>query len=429
MFALFENDALYSMIEMGRNSLQPFRYFVRTGKALSDHPMNPLSQLPAGRSVSAAYELMERLTRNYHKPEFGIHQVKMGNQDVHIRQKTLVNKPFCRLLHFEKDYHRNQKKVKQPKLLIVAPLSGHFSTLLRGTVKDTLPEFDVYITDWINARDISQSEGTFDLDDHINYCIEFMEHLGPNIHVMAVCQPTVPVLAAISIMSANHNKSVPKSMILIGGPVDARKNPTEVNKYADTRHMNWFETQVITRVPVNYSGAWRLVYPGFIQLAGFMSMNMQRHVGEHVKLFQHLIIGDGDSAQAHRNFYNEYLSVMDIPAEFYLQTIETVFKEFSLPKGTMVSRGRPVHPAEIKQTALLVIEGELDDISGIGQTKAAMDLCKSLPKSKKSYYMQKGVGHYGTFNGRRFREQIVPVMKNFVTKFDKSSSKKTGRAA
>lgn len=427
MFALFENDALYSMIEASRHTMQPFRYLVRTGKAITEHPMNPMIEFPMGRTLNASLEIMERLTRQYHKPEFGIHHITMGDKDVHIRQKTLMSKPFCRLLHFEKDFHRQKKKVKQPKLLIVAPLSGHFSTLLRGTVKDTLPHFDVYITDWINASEIPQSEGTFDLDDHINYCIEFMEHLGPDVHVMAVCQPTVPVLAAISIMAANHSKSQPKSMILIGGPIDARKNPTEVNKYADNRHMNWFETQVITRVPMNYPGAWRLVYPGFIQLAGFMSMNMQRHVGEHMKLFQHLVIGDGESAQAHRTFYNEYLSVMDIPAEFYLQTIETVFKEYSLPKGTMVSRGRAVHPADIKKTALLVIEGELDDISGIGQTKAAIDLCKNIPKSKKTYHLQKGVGHYGTFNGRRFREQIVPFMEKFIKKYDKPTKKRATR--
>lgn len=293
-------------------------------------------------------------------------------------------------------------------------MSGHFSTLLRGTVEGFLPYYDVYITDWLNARDIPLSAGEFNLDDYIDYTMEFCRVLGPQLNVLAVCQPAVPVLCAVSLMSTQKDPMVPATMTLIGGPIDARKNPTAVNKVATERSDIWFEKNVITRVPFNYPGFMRPVYAGFIQLGGFMAMNWGKHVDAHLGLFQHLVEGDGDSADAHREFYNEYLSVMDITAEFYMQTIQKVFKEFDLANHRFVSRDRPVNPADITQTRLLVIEGSRDDISGIGQTKAALRLCAHLPKDKKQYHLQKDVGHYGLFNGRRFREQIIPVIREFI---------------
>ena len=412
---LFENSALYTMMELGKAQFAPIRTAIDAAHKWHNNPMNLLSYHPAWRSIRAGYELAERMTRPYPKPDFGIHHTKVEGKEYDVHQRTVITKPFCRLLHFEKMGYRE----KLPKLLIVAPMSGHHATLLRGTVEDTLPHFDVYITDWIDARDVPVSAGSFDLDDFINYTIRFMEHLRGQAHVMAVCQPAVPVLAAVSIMSAENNPNVPLSMTLIGGPIDTRQSPTEVNMFADKRSMNWFETHVITRISANYPGFMRPVYPGFIQLAGFMAMNMKRHVGEHVKLFQHLVVGDGESADAHRKFYNEYLAVMDLPAEFYLQTIKTVFKEYALPQGKMVSRGRVVDPSKITKTAIFALEGELDDISGVGQTKAAIKLCKNLPDSHKLYHLQESVGHFGLFNGRRFREFIVPMIVKFTDKHNK----------
>lgn len=419
MHSIFENSTLYTALEINRAHLSPMRFMIKSLSAWNGSQFNPFSQMPSVRSFAAAYELTDRITRHYPKPAFGIESVQINGKEKEVIEETIWQKPFCNLLHFRKPGVK-----AQPKLLIVAPMSGHHATLLRGTVQDTLPFFDVYITDWLNARDIALSEGKFDMDDFINYTIEMIEELGENVHVMAVCQPVVPVLAAVSIMSSEKNPAVPSSMVLIGGPIDARQNPTEVNNFALRRSMHWFESNVVTRIPINYQGFMRPVYPGFIQLAGFMAMNMQRHVGEHMKLFSHLVVGDGESAEAHRKFYNEYLAVMDLPAEFYLQTIETVFKSHALPQGTMVSLGRPVNPSSITKTNLMVIEGELDDISGIGQTKAAIHLCSNIPAERKHYHLQEGVGHYGTFNGRRFREHIVPAISTFIKNTSKPTSQK-----
>ncbi|NDF12753.1 MAG: polyhydroxyalkanoate depolymerase [Proteobacteria bacterium] len=403
-------------MEIQRALTTPVNVAASFAKNLYTNTMNPLAYTQAGRSFGAYFELLERITRNYAEPEFGIKSVKVDGKAVAIKEVLVTEKTFCRLIHFKKE-----PSVKpQPKMLIVAPLSGHFATLLRGTVQDTLPYFDVYITDWANARDIPMSLGPFDFDDYVDYVIAFTEHLGSNVNLMAVCQPSVPVMAAVAIMSAKNNKYTPDTMTLIGGPIDTRVNPTKVNKTAYERPIEWFEQNVITHVPVNYPGFMRKVYPGFIQLSGFMSMNLDRHIGEHLGLFMHLVQGDGDSAEAHKKFYNEYLAVMDLPAEFYLQTVRLVFQEFALPKGKMVSRGRPVKPEAITKTALLAVEGERDDISGVGQTKAAIDLCKGLPADKKKYHLQKEVGHYGSFNGRRFREEIVPTIFNFVSKHSKA---------
>jgi poly(3-hydroxybutyrate) depolymerase len=409
MDAIYENSGLYTIIEMVRAGFLPMRSLIQAGQNMSSNPMNVLSHSQIGRSVSATCELIERITRNYEKPRFGIHSTIMNGTTVLVEQETVLQKSFCDLVHFRKDIAE-----KQPVLLIVAPMSGHHATLLRSTVQDTLPFFDVYITDWVNARDIPLSLGSFDCDDFIDYVIDFTRHIGPGSSVMAVCQPTVPVLAAVSIMADAGDPATPINMILIGGPVDARISPTEVDSFAAHRQINWFEKHMITRVPLNYPGAMRAVYPGFIQLTGFMAMNLKRHIGEHLKLYQHLVQGDGESAEYHRRFYNEYLAVMDIPAEFYIQTVQWVFKDFALPSGTMISRNRPVNPNAIEKCGLLILEGELDDISGVGQTKAAIDLCTHIPKSKKHYHLQKGVGHYGIFSGSKFRQHIVPVIRDFV---------------
>lgn len=409
MQSMFENNHIYTFMEMHRAQIAPLRMLAHLGHDMNVHPYNPISYTNYGRSLAASFELMERLTRHYGKPEWGISETVVDGKPVKIDNIVVTAKDFCNLLHFKK-----QGNFNLPKMLIVAPMSGHYATLLRGTVEGMLPYFDVYITEWINAREIPMSKGEFTLDDYIDYVIEFIETLSPDINVMAVCQPSVPVMAAVSIMSAERNPNVPKSMTLIGGPIDTRHSPTEVNEMATERSMYWFATNVITRVPVNYPGVMRRVYPGFIQLSGFMAMNLNRHIEEHVKLFNHLVDGDGESADAHKKFYNEYLSVMDIPAEFYLQTIETVFKEHSLPQGSMKSRGRRVDPSRITKTALLTIEGEKDDISGVGQTKAAIKLCSGIPTHQKQYILQKGVGHYGLFNGRKFREIIVREILDFV---------------
>lgn len=407
-----ETSALYTFIELIRANIIPYRTFVKETRKWNLNPLNPISYLSLSRSVNAYLELSERITRLYPKPEFGIKEVRINNKNVKVTQNVILQKTFCDLVHFKK-----QGNFNQPKMIIVAPMSGHYSTLCRGTVQDALKEFDVYITDWKNVRDIPLSAGSFDMDDFIDYCIDFFIKL-PNSHVMAVCQPSVPVTAAVAIMSEEGSSALPKSMTLIGGPIDTRKSPTSVNSYADRREMNWFEKNVITRVPINYKGFMRTVYPGFIQLAGFMAMNIQRHVGEHMKLFSHLIKGDGESSDAHKKFYDEYLAVMDLPAEFYLQTIEIVFKEHSLPEGKLVSNGRDVNLANIKKTALFTIEGELDDITGKGQTEAAIKLCKNIPDKNKRHLFQNGVGHYGLFNGSKFRKLILPNIKDFAYKHE-----------
>ncbi len=410
-----DSSHLYNLMEMQRAAISPFNVFADVAKHFHSNPLNPFSNTDAGRSAAAAFELFERVTRHYGEPDWGINHTKIEGKNVKVKIKKVRSKTFCHLMHFQKESHK-----RMPKLLIVAPMSGHYATLLRGTVEATLPFYDVYITDWQNPRDIPLSKGPFDLDDYIDYVIDFLEFLGPKVHVMAVCQPSVPVMAAVSIMSAENNPKVPLSMTLIGGPIDTRINPTQLNDAAVHKPFSWFKKHVITRVPFNYQGFMREVYPGFIQLTSFMSMNMDKHVEEHTKFFNHLIEGDGDSAAAHRKFYNEYLSVMDLPAEFYLQTLQVVFKEHALPKGTWVSRGRKIDPTKIKKTALMCVEGELDDISGTGQTKAAIKLCKGLPDKKKKYHFQKAVGHYGSFNGRKFREKILPEIVAFTSKQDKA---------
>ena len=409
-----ENSPLYSLHEMQYAAITPLNMLANASKAFHRHPLSPLSYTGYGRHVAAAAELFERVTHRYGKPEFGITHTKVNGKNVAIAEDIIDSKPFCRLIHFEKDMQE-----QQPKLLLVAPMSGHHATLLRGTVEALLPFLDVYITDWLDARNVSSHHGDFRLEDYISYTVDFTRLLGPDVHLLAVCQPSVPVMIAASVMNQDNDKAVPRSMTLIGGPIDARVNPTKVNKLSMEKPMAWFEKNMITRVPFNYPGFMRRVYPGFMQLTSFMALDPDRHINAHVDLFNHLVEGDGESARAHKKFYDEYLSVCDLPAEFYLDCIEQVFQRFLLPKGEFVYKGKKVKPEAITQTALLTLEGELDDISGVGQTEAAQHLCSGLPEKMKHHHLQKGVGHYGIFNGRKFREHVVPIIVEFIEKHEK----------
>jgi poly(3-hydroxybutyrate) depolymerase len=363
--------------------------------------------------MAAACELFERSTRRYGKPEWQISSTLVGGERVPVHISTVWERPFCKLIHFERAFEHPPKR-PQPRLLIVAPMSGHHASLLRGTVEAFLPNHDVYITDWVDARMVPVSEGSFDLDDYIDYLISILHALGGDTHAIAVCQPSVPVLAAVAIMEADDDPYVPVSMTLMGGPIDTRSNPTAVNVLAEKRGIDWFRTHVITKVPFPNPGFMRDVYPGFLQLNGFVTMNLDRHIEAHRQLFLNLVRGDGDSAHKHKEFYDEYLAVMDLDAEFYLQTVDTVFVRHALPKGEMTHRGRPVDPSRIKRVALLTIEGEHDDISGVGQTEAAHRLCSNIPPDRRAHYLQLGVGHYGVFNGSRFRSEIAPRISDFV---------------
>jgi poly(3-hydroxybutyrate) depolymerase len=332
---------------------------------------------------------------------------------VSIRERTVMVKPFCNLVHFERDVPAWRRR-KDNKVLIVAPLAGHYPTLLRSTVRDMLPDHEVYITEWEDARNVPRIAGSFDLDDYIDYLMDFFRHFRGDVHVMAVCQPTVPVFAAVSLMEAANDPHVPHSMVLMAGPIDARENPTSVNEFAVSKTVSWFQRNVITQVPWPQPGVLRNVYPGFLQLTGFMGMNFGRHLSAHRDHFHNLIKGDGDSAEKHREFYDEFLAVMDLTEEFYLQTIESVFIEHRLPKGEMIHRNRRVDPSKIRRVALMTVEGEKDDITGLGQTFAAHNLCANLPETMRAHHEQAGAGHYGVFNGRRFRTEIAPKIKNFM---------------
>lgn len=410
---IYLGNPIYHLVEATRYNISPVRSTIRAFYEFYSNSFNPLSYTRFGKTMRASLDIAERITRHYKKPEWRIKEVKVDGITCSVKKETIVKKPFCHLQHFKKAGSYNH-----PKLLIVAPLAGHHATLLRGTIEDLLPYFDIYVTDWVDACMVPLSKGTFDMDDYIDYLIEFLNFLGKNTHIMGVCQPTVPVLAATALMSADKNPNAPKSMILIGGPVDARKSPTAVNVFATGKSLEWFQQYLITTVPENYPGHGRQVYPGFMQLAGFLSMNMHKHIDSHIKLFKNLLVEEDAEAEKQKLFYDEYLSVLDLPAEFYLQTVKEVFQDFSLATGKLVSRNRQVDLSAIKHTALLGIEGEKDDIAGVGQTKASLTLCKNIPESKKYYHLQKDVGHYGVFSGSKFRQEIVPVIKNFVYKFN-----------
>ena len=404
---------LYHLYELNQAALSPARAAADVYRLLFRNPLNPASHTPLGKGAAAVLELFERTTRRYRKPAWDIASIEVDGREVAVRERVLLKKSFCNLVHFERDVPARRRR-QDAKLLIVAPLAGHYPTLLRGTVRDLLPYYEVYVTEWQDARYVPRAEGTFDLDDYIDYVVEFLRVFRGDVHVMAVCQPTVPVFAAVSLMEAKGDLDVPHSMILMAGPIDTRESPTAVNRFAEGKPLNWFRHNVITQVPWPYPGMMRMVYPGFLQLSGFMGMNFDRHVTAHRDLFHNLVRGDGDSADKHREFYDEFLAVMDLTADYYLQTIETVFLEQKLPRGLMVHRNDKVDPSKIHRVALMTVEGERDDISGIGQTGAAQTLCSTLPDALREHHVQPGVGHYGVFNGSRFRAEIVPKIRAFT---------------
>ena len=415
---------LYQLYEAQRALMAPFADFAAATAKLYKHPLSPFTHVPGAQRLSAGFELMHRLGMDYEKPEFDITTVKSSGVDVAVQEQTAVQKPFCRLIRFKRfsdDSATLERMKAQPSVLVVAPLSGHHATLLRDTVKSLLQDHKVYITDWTDARMVPAEVGPFHLDDYIAYVQEFIRHIGPDVHVISVCQPTVPVLAAVSLL-ASAGEPTPLTMTMMGGPIDARKSPTAVNNLAMNRSYEWFENNVIHRVPQNYPGANRQVYPGFLQHTGFVAMNPDRHATAHYDYFLDLVRGDDDSTEAHRKFYDEYNAVLDLPAEYYLDTIKTVFQDFSLVKGTWEVDGHLVRPQDIHSSALLTIEGELDDISGAGQTRAAHDLCTGIPKARQFHYDVVGAGHYGIFSGRRWRDIVYPQVRDFIARFDKPAA-------
>jgi poly(3-hydroxybutyrate) depolymerase len=425
-----EEPMQYHAYELAHAYLSPIRLGARTLREQLSFPLNPISHLPGAKALSAACEVFENVTRRYGKPAFGIEETRIHGLTVPIEEQVAYTKPFCRLLHFKRDEKVSGRR-DDPKVLLVAPMSGHFATLLRGTVKAMLPEHDVYITDWADAREVPLYAGRFDLDDFIDYLIDFVHFLGTDTHVIAVCQPSVPALAATAVMAGRNDPLQPASLTLMGGPIDTRRNPTGVNRLAQTRPVTWFESNVITWVPFPNPGFLRRVYPGFMQLTGFMTMNLDRHVDAHAELWRNLIKGDRDSVAQHQRFYEEYLAVMDMTAEFYLQTIETVFQRHALPDGAMRHRGELVDCSSIRRTALMTVEGEKDDICGLGQTVAAHDLCSSIPIDQKYHYVQPHVGHYGVFNGTRWRTEIQPRIRQFIrnVQFKRRTGSKTTTVA
>ena len=401
----------YQLYELNHAMMAPWRATADAMRLAYANPLNPVSHTYFGRVAAAGLEVFERMTRRYGKPEFGLPETVVDDQTVKVREKIVWRQPFCNLIRFERALPKG--RAADPKVLIVAPMSGHYATLLRGTVEAMLPHSDVYITDWIDARMVPLTEGTFDLDDYIDYVIEMLHFLGPDTHVIAVCQPAVPVLAAVSIMETNEDPLSPASMTLMGGPIDTRINPTAVNQLAKDKPIKWFQDNVVMQVPFPQPGFLRPVYPGFLQLSGFMSMNLDRHLTATKDFFEHLVKNDGDAAEKHRDFYDEYMAVMDLTAEFYLQTVEVVFMRHALPKGEMMHRSQRVDTTAIRKVALLTIEGENDDISGVGQTEAAQTICTNIPDDMRQHYVQPDVGHYGVFNGSRFRREIAPRIVAF----------------
>jgi poly(3-hydroxybutyrate) depolymerase len=406
---------LYQLHEMNRTLLSPLIQWAEASSKLFTNPVSPFAHTPFAQRIAAGYELMFRLGKDYEKPAFGITHTEVLGLQTAIIEDVVLDKPFCRLLHFRKDRHAPElSDLTQPKLLIVAPLSGHHATLLRDTVRALLPEHDVYITDWTDARMVPIEQGPFHLHDYVYYVQDFIRFLGVGVNVISVCQPTVPVLAAISLMASAGEAVLPKTMTMMGGPIDSRASPTAVNDLATNKPYTWFENNVIYNVPPNYPGYGRRVYPGFLQHAGFVAMNPRRHAQSHWEFYLHLREGDNESAEEHRKFYNEYNAVLDMPAEYYLETIKTVFQDHALPLGTWEIEGKLVRPQDITSVALLTVEGELDDISGPGQTRAAHDLCKNIPASMQEHYTAPKCGHYGIFSGRRWREMIAPRITEFI---------------
>jgi poly(3-hydroxybutyrate) depolymerase len=408
---------LYQLHELNRALLGPATDLAQAGARMFSSPGSWLARLPGSDRIAAGYELIYRIGKDYPKPEFGIHSVNVAGTNVHVAEQTALLKPFCRLLRFKR-YSDVLEVVarfsKSPVVLVVAPLSGHHATLLRDTVRTLLADHDVYVTDWIDARLVPKDQGPFTLDDYVAYIRQFIRHIGAErLHVMSVCQPCVPVLGAAALMAA-AGETVPRSLTMMGGPIDARRNPTQVNDLATTKSLHWFETHLVDDVPARYPGRGRRVYPGFLQHAGFIAMNPGRHMGSHRDFYRHLVDGDLEDAAAHRRFYDEYNAVLDLPAEYYLDCVRIVFQQYLLPRGLWSVSGEAVQPAALRDTALFTIEGELDDISGIGQTHAAHDLCTNIPQGRKHHLVVEGAGHYGIFSGRRWRERVYPHVRDFI---------------
>lgn len=405
---------LYHLYEWTHAAVKPWRAAASMGRLVLNNPANPISWTYQAKAASAALEMFDGLTRRYAKPEFGIREVSCHGGRVAVSEEVVAKRPFCQLLHFVRDTAQLPSKFQRaPRMLVVAPLSGHYATLLRGTVRALLEDFDVYITDWADAREVPLAEGSFDLHDYIDYVTDFMRLLGPDLHVMAVCQPGPAVLSATALLAAADDPMQPATVTVMGSPIDTRRSPTTPNLLAKSRPLSWFEKNVVMSVPFPNAGVMRRVYPGFLQLTGFMTMNLDRHLDAHKNLYQHLVAGDGDSVAAHRKFYDEYLAVLDLAADYYLQTVQKVFQEHQLPDGKLVHRGEKVDLKAIRRTALMTVEGEKDDISGIGQTQAAHELCSNIPAEKRVDYIQPGVGHYGVFNGSRWRSEIAPRIRDF----------------
>lgn len=416
---------LYQIYDFQKALLQPLTEWAKTTAETFVNPANPLSLMPGAERVAASYELLHRLGKDYKKPEFGIRAVKAHGKEVVVQEFTALAKPFCNLVRFKRfsdDVEVISKMKQDPVVLIVAPLSGHHSTLLRDTVRTMLQDHKVYITDWIDARMVPNDQGLFGLDDYVHYIEDFIRHIGAeNLHVMSVCQPTVPVLGAVSLMASRGEKT-PRSLVMMGGPIDARKSPTAVNSLAMSKSIEWFEANTIQNVPPPHPGVGRRVYPGFLQHLGFIAMNPSNHFQSHWDYFQNLVRGDEQDAQAHIRFYDEYNAVLDMDAHYYLDTIRTVFKDYALPNGTWMVGDELVKPQAIEQSALLTIEGEMDDISGSGQTRAAHKLCKGIEESRREHYEVSGAGHYGIFSGSRWRNKVYPRIQQFIRTHHSSNS-------
>jgi poly(3-hydroxybutyrate) depolymerase len=400
---------LYQVYQAHSDIMVPVRNWAGTALQAIGQPLAGVTDNVVLRNLTAAYELIARAGLTHDRPAFGIDSVTVGNREVAVHERAALTTPFGTLLHFKKDI-----EAAQPRVLLVAPLSGHFSTLLRGTVRTMLPEHDVYITDWHNVRDVALMHGRFGFDEYIEYLIRFLEAIGPRGHVVAVCQPCVAALVATAVMAQTGNSAQPRSMTLMAGPIDTRVNPTKVNDLAKSKPIDWFEQNLIATVPLRYPGAFRKVYPGFVQLAAFMSMNIERHLKAHRELYDNLAKGELEKAQVTKAFYDEYFAVLDLSAEFYLETVRLVFQDHALPAGVLEYRGERVEPRAIKRTMLLTVEGERDDICAVGQTAAAHDLCSGLRPYLKRHHMQPGVGHYGVFSGNRWNNQIYPLLKNVI---------------
>lgn len=415
---------LYALHELAYTSAQPFRLGAQVARQFWTSPLNPMASTAIGRTAYASAELFESVTRRYGKPEWGLEVVNIDGRPVRTTQQVIWSSPWVRLIRFARnvgDLKRAGKPVAAPSVLVVAPLSGHYATLLRGTVEAFIQDHDVYVSDWSNARQVPMLDGRFDFYDYIDHVRDMLAQIGPRAHVVAVCQPGPPVLAAAAVMAAENDPNRPASMTFMGSPIDARLSPTVTNELAEEKPFAWFKSNMIHTVPWPYPGFGRRVYPGFVQLYSFMSMNEERHRDAHFDYFRHLVAGDGDGVEKHEQFYDEYLSVLDLTEEFYLQTIDLVFQQHALAKGELVHRGTPVDLSAITDIALCTVEGENDDISGVGQTQAAHGLCANIPQDQRLLYVQPSVGHYGVFNGRRFREEIYPRVTDFIAKNEKSS--------